>query len=292
MPSTSVGAPRDLAVSGHVNVDRFLHVVRFPAADRTVPVTGTRTELGGTAANLARVAAARGVRVGIAARIGDDFPSEFHRLLSSAGVDLRELRRVAGRSTPTCFTLEDRSGEQRTLIDQGPMGDGPGPRPTRAWLRRYAWLHLGTGPPALQLELAGTARALGLRVAADPAQEIFYRWRPAEFRSLLHSAEILFGNTAEIDRAIDLAGVASPRALLERVPLIVRTEGGRGATAFTRVGPEHVPATRPRRVRSIVGAGDAFRGGFYGAFFRGAPLRRCLVDGGRAASAWIEGKRP
>ncbi|HTP55707.1 MAG TPA: PfkB family carbohydrate kinase [Thermoplasmata archaeon] len=292
MTPSSADTPRDLAVSGHVNVDRFLRVARFPAADRTVPVTGTRTELGGTAANLARVAAARGVRVGVAARIGDDFPAEFRRRLVSAGVDVRELRSVPGRPTPTCFTIEDRSGEQRTLIDQGPMGDGPGPRPSRAWLRRYAWLHLGTGPPTLQLALARAARALGLRVAADPAQEIFYRWRAPDLRDLLDLSEVLFGNAAEIRCATDLVGVASPRALLDRVPLVVRTEGSRGATALSRVGAEHVPATRPRRVRSIVGAGDAFRGGFYGAFFRGAPLRRCLVEGGRAASGWIEGNRP
>jgi ribokinase len=282
---------RDLAVSGHVNVDRFLRVARFPGPDRTEPVVASRAELGGTAANIALVAAGTGVRVGLIARVGEGFPEEFRRRLERAGIDLAGLRAVPGRSTPTCYIVEDRRGAQRTLIDQGPMAEASGPAVSRRWLRRHAWVHVGTGPPEVQLRLAEDARAEGLRVAADPAQEIFYRWTSRPFLRLLRSSEVLFGNRAEIARAIRLAGVADVRGLLAAVPLVVRTEGSGGVSAFSRAGRHHVPPVRPSRVRSLTGAGDAFRGGFYGGFFAGAPLRECLAAGTRSASRWIEGRR-
>jgi cytidine kinase len=291
MAERSGGSARDLAVNGHVNVDIFLRVGRFPGADRTEPVTATRTELGGTATTVALVAARSGLRVGLLSRIGEGFPAPFRRRLETAGIDLGGLQQVHGRSTPVCYVVEDPRGGQRTLIDQGPMDDPRGPPIPRGWLRRYAWVHVGTGPPAYQIRLAETARAEGRRVAVDPAQEIFYRWSARPFRRLLRSAEILFGNAAEITRACRLAGVSEARGLLAAVPLVVRTEGRSGASAFSRAGREHVGAVRPAAVRSLVGAGDAFRGGFYASYLAGDPMRRCLASGGRSATRWIAGGR-
>ena len=285
--------PRDLIVAGHVNVDRRLALEEFPAPDRTVPAAAAPPELGGTATNLGRVAAANGLRVGLFARVGDGFPAEFLDRIDRAGIDLRGVTTVRGRATPTCFILEDRHGGQRTLIDQGAMADDGTAAPIpAAWLREYAWVHIGTGPPAIQLRLAERARAAGVRVAADPAQEIFYRWSPTTFRRLLSRSELLFGNRDEIARAVELVGGRSAADLLELVPAVVRTEGRRGATFLTRAGRVHAAPPSPRRARSYVGAGDAFRGGFYAAFLRGEAAPATLRAGHRAAAAWIAGRRP
>jgi sugar/nucleoside kinase (ribokinase family) len=198
---------------------------------------------------------------------------------------------VRDRPTPTCYTVEDQRGGQRTMIDQGPMADDGGPYTQGPSPADCAWVHLTTGPPSAHLELAARARAAGARVAIDPAQEIHYRWNAPKFRRLLATAEVLFGNRSEIARAEELAGVRSPAALLERVPLIVRTEGAQGATAFSRAGALHVAARAARRRRTIVGAGDAFRGGFYAGWFAGRPLEECLGAGARAATGWVEGAR-
>lgn len=290
MSGASLDRPRELLVSGHVNVDRFLAVDRFPAADRTVPLRGNRAQLGGTAANIALVASGYGVATGLVSFLGEEFPGPFRERLTRSGVDLRGVRTVKGASTPTCFILEDRRGNQRTLIDQGPMQDLGTAELPADWMREYSWLHLATGDPAFQVRLAARARALGLKVAADPAQEIHYRWDRRRFRALLAHSELLFGNRSEIDRAEHFAGVHAPEGLLAQVPLIVRTEGRTGATAFSRTGTVRVPAVLPRRVVSAVGAGDAFRGGFYSAWFGGQPLEACLRAGTRAAYRWIEGR--
>jgi sugar/nucleoside kinase (ribokinase family) len=291
MTGTVTDRPRDLLVSGHVNIDRFLSVRSFPAPDRTVPVLEHRAELGGTATNIVRVASRLGVATGLLARVGDGFPQEYVTELRSAGVDVRGVERVRGTPTPTCYILEDRDGVQRTLIDQGAMAGARRPKLPTGWLREYSWVHLTTADPAFQLRLLKAARGRGLRVAADPAQEIHYRWDRRSFRALLQGSEVLFGNRAEIARALEFVSGRRLEDLLEFVPLVIRTEGESGASAFSRAGRVHVPASRPARVRTLVGAGDAFRGGFYAAWFAGQSLSHCLGAGTRSSARWIEGRR-
>jgi sugar/nucleoside kinase (ribokinase family) len=291
MAETLADRPRELLVSGHVIVDRFLSVRSFPEADRTVPVLASRTELGGTATNIVRAAARVGVSVGLLACVGDGFPDEYFETFRRSGVDVRGLERFRGRPTPACYILEDRTGGQRTLIDQGVMSDmREVPLPLR-WLSEYSWVHLTTADPAFQLRLQKAARARGLRVAADPAQEIHYRWDRRSFGKLLAGSELLFGNRSEIARACEFMEVSRPTGLLAFVPLVVRTEGRNGASAFSRTGSVHVPAAPHARVRTLVGAGDAFRGGFYAGWFAGQPLAACLTAGTRSSARWIEGKR-
>jgi sugar/nucleoside kinase (ribokinase family) len=283
--------PRDLLVSGHVNVDRFLRLREFPRNDRTVPVVSQRVELGGTATNIALSASRYGVASGLVARVGDGFPPAFWDRLRRAHVDLRGVERVPGITTPTAFILEDRRGRQRTLMDQGPMDRIPAQGPTRPWLAEYAWVHLTTGEPDFQLRLLAEGRGRGLRATADPAQEVHYRWDRGRLRRLLSGVEILFGNRSEIARVAASMGVSGAKGLLARVPLIVRTEGADGVTAFSRAGTTHVASARPRAVRTVVGAGDAFRGGFYAGWFEGEPLSRCLRAGVRSSVRWLEGVR-
>jgi sugar/nucleoside kinase (ribokinase family) len=290
MDDTVEDRPRELLVSGHLNVDRFLRLPQFPAHDRTVPVEGQRVELGGTAGNLARSATHFGVRTGLIARVGAGFPEEFTARLRGEGIDLRGVEPLLRYPTPTAYILEDRRGRQRTLMEQGAMADGLRVPPRRRpWIREYSWLHLTTGPPDLQLQLLEEGRRAGTRVAADPAQEVHYRWDAARLRRLLAGSEILFGNRSEVARVLERLGARRAESLLDRVPLVIRTEGAAGATALSRAGEVHVPAHRPRRVRTVVGAGDHFRGGFYAAWFRGEDLRGCLTAGARAAARAMEG---
>lgn len=284
------GRDRELLVAGHVNVDRFLQLPEFPPHDRTVPVLRQRVVLGGTAGNIARAAARRGVRTGLIARVGEGFPTAFRRTLERDGIDLRGLVDLPDRPTPTAYILEDARHRQRTLMEQGAMADGiPDRSARRPWLGEYAWLHLTTGPPDLQLSLLASARTRGVRVAADPAQEVHYRWDRGRLRRLVHGSEILFGNRREIARIVGALRARKVERLVDRVPLVVRTEGEDGATAFSRAGTVHVASRGPRRVSTVVGAGDAFRGGFYSAWFRGEPLDRSLRAGTEAAVRTMEG---
>ncbi len=278
--------PRELLVAGHVVVDRYLRVAEMPRRDRTVPVLSERVELGGTATHLAQAAARAGVRVGLLSRVGAGLPTAFRAALRKDGIDLRGLTAEANVPTPSCTIVEQPDGVSRTFFQQGPMGDAPVDAPG-PWWRTYRWVHLATGPPEYYRRLAEAAKREQRHVAFDPAQEIFYRWDRRRFLGMLPYTDLLFGNRAEVARAAGWAGGVA--GLLARLPLVVRTEGANGATAFYRGGSVHIPGARARRARTFVGAGDAFRGGFYGAWFDGAPLRACLLAGQRSAAARIAG---
>jgi nucleoside kinase len=275
-------------VLGHINLDHFLDVASLPSEDRTVPISRQSTELGGTATNIARSAAAWGVRTGIISRVGRDFPAAYWRQIESERIDLSAVEKVAGASSSCCYIVEDRRGGQMTLIHQGPLGDARGAPIPNERLRTTGWLHLTTGDPGFQLRVLAAARAHGVRVSVDPAQEIHYRWDARHFQRLLAGAEILFGNSSEIDHASELLGATSRDGLLAHVPMVVETRGRRGVTAVTRSGAVRVPAIIPRPLRQVTGAGDAFRGGFFAAFFEGQPLRICLIAGTRSAARWME----
>ncbi|MFZ0699356.1 MAG: PfkB family carbohydrate kinase [Thermoplasmata archaeon] len=281
---------RDLLIVGHVNVDRFLSVAAFPGRDCTVPVLASRTRLGGPASNIARVAASYGVRTSLWSRLGDGFPAEFWQRLRKDGIDLSLTERLRSGPTPTCYIVEDSHHGQRTFIEQGVMGaEAATAKVPASAIARHTWVHLATGNPDWYLRIAAAARAAQVRIAFDPAQEIHYRWDRRRLRSILEQSEILFGNISEIERVGRLLGVSRVERLTERVPLVIRTEGRRGASAFSRAGRVHVAAARPHRMVTLVGAGDAFRGGFYTAWFAGADLGRCVGAGTRAAARWIEG---
>lgn len=284
----SRAAPDDLLVAGHIIVDTFWDVPQLPAPDRTVPIVAVRRALGGTAANIARAAASRGVRTGLLARVGPDFPQEFRRELEHFRLDLRGLTVVPGQRSPTCHIVEDGRGHQMTLIDQGAMLDASDASVPVSLIARYPWVHVTTGDPEYQLRVAAAARAAGGRVAADPAQEIHYRWQTRPLARLLSLAELFLGNESEARATADRLTGGSVAALTKRVPLVVITRGRRGARAYTRTGTIDVPGRAPRRLRQVTGAGDTFRGGFYAAFLRGVPIEEALTEGVDAATRWIE----
>jgi sugar/nucleoside kinase (ribokinase family) len=279
--------PGDLLVVGHTVLDRYWDVRTLPMRDRTVPVESVRLVLGGTAANIARAAAGRGLRVGLVSRVGPDFPDEFRRELTRSRIDLGGFETVADERSPTCLIVEDGRGGQMTLIDQGAMNDAARAVLPLGLLHRYPWVHLTTGDPAFQLRFLDAARAEGSRVAADPAQEIHYRWTAPALRRLLRGSELFLGNEAEAAAAARMMGVGGVARLTRAVPLVVVTRGKKGARAYTRAGVVDAPGRSPSRLLQVTGAGDSFRGGFYAAWLHGAALPEALRDGVVAATEWI-----
>lgn len=288
VPKGSAGAPLDLLVAGHLNLDAEVRVPHLPGNDRTVPVLGRRESLGGTAANISRWASHLGVRTALAAFVGPDLPPRFLQRLKRDGVETADVVVRKGEFTPVCWIFEDGKGGQTTVIDQGAMRSTKTEGlPVRS-LRRARLVHITTGDPVFQLRLARTARRAGKIVAFDPAQEVHYRWDRKGLEELLGLSEIFFGNEQEYVRARHLIRAGSPEEFLAHVPLAVVTRGKRGARAYTRSGTIDVPAAPIRQFHRVTGAGDSFRGGFYRAWFAGEPLPTCLTWGSATAASLVE----
>ncbi|MDE1819653.1 MAG: carbohydrate kinase family protein [Euryarchaeota archaeon] len=284
------GLPSDLDLLsvGHLNVDAEIRVPRLPDRDWTVPALARRMSLGGTAANIARWSAHLGVRTALSSFVGEDLPSAFLSTLRRDGVRVDDVVVRHREFTPTCWIFEDGKGGQLTIIDQGAMDSTRNEALPRRTIARSRLVHITTGDPVFQLRVARAAREAGKIVVCDPAQEIHYRWSPRGMAELLSLSEMFFGNEREFLQARSLVKARTPRDFLARVPVAVVTRGPKGVRAYTRRGTLEAPPARLRRFHRVTGAGDAFRGGFYRAWFEGEPLERCLSWGSAAAGALVE----
>ncbi|MBV8818582.1 MAG: hypothetical protein JO022_09520, partial [Acidobacteriaceae bacterium] len=76
--------------------------------------------LGGNGANTSFALATLGLRVGLLSAVGqDDFGCEVIRKLTSAGVDVSGVQRIAGKSTPVSVVLVHPDGKRALLHSPG-----------------------------------------------------------------------------------------------------------------------------------------------------------------------------
>ncbi len=277
-----------LGVFGHVILDYIVTVEKLPDPNTSIQILDRQRYFGGTGGNIARIAARLGVRTALASFVGEDFPPEYRDALVGDGVDVTDLRVVAGHGTPIAWVFSDRRGNQMAIVDQGPMKAAARFEVLRQTVESSELVHIGTGRPEYYAKIAALAARLGKRIAFDPSQEIQYVYNAATFRSLLPRAEFFFGNEAEMKRALAFTKRRKPADLLDFVRVVVLTRGAKGSTILSSEGTLDVPAIRPKRVEDVTGAGDAYRAGFYAGLSRGLDLFRCGLLGSSVASFAVE----
>lgn len=281
-----------LGVYGHVVLDHVLPVPHLPEPNTSIEIDARERFFGGTGGNIARAAARLGVPTALAAFVGDDFPREYREALEGDGVDVTDLREVAGEATPSAWIFSDPQGAQVAVIDQGPMKEMAHRELLQHPLHEAAYVHLATGRPAYYARVVEAARARGVQVGFDPSQEVHYVYDAPTFRHLIERADLYFGNESEVQRGLEYLGLEEVRDLLSFVPIVVQTHGRRGSEVHTAEAAWEIPPIPPASVVDVTGAGDAFRGGFYAGLFRDLPLPQCALVGAAAASFCLEGTGP
>ncbi|WP_024287429.1 ribokinase [Cellulomonas sp. KRMCY2] len=267
-----------VVVVGSANIDLVVPVPRHPGAGETVLGGDLTRSPGGKGANQA-VAAARagGARTTLLAAMGDDDAAEL--LLGSLG--------AAGVRTDLVTRLEVPTGT--AMIGVSPDGENAivvaAGANARLTIGPVAAQCLGEADVVLvQLEIpvetvlaAARARRPGsvLALNAAPSREL-----PSE---LWEQVDLLLVNEHE---ARDLAGVDGPTdelaaVLLQRVPTVVITLGGRGCVVAERGRPLVALAAPPVSPVDTTGAGDTFCGVLAAALADG----RDLLAAARLASA-------
>ncbi len=277
-----------LCVCGHTNLDYIMALERFPPKNTSVDVLEKELYFGGTAANVATLAAGLGVPTALVSFVGSDLPAEFRALMLNKGVDLTDLVEVPGSDTPTVWVMSDREHDQIAFVYQGAMGRMEEQEPRLGRARQASYVHIMTGRPEHYLRMVDGLQGTGVSLAFDPAQEVHHVWRPEPFRRMMGQAEAFFGNENELRTALIYMGMERPEQMLEFVKLVVVTQGARGCLLFTPEESLHIPSVKPRKVVDTTGAGDAFRAGFYAGRFRGMGLRECAVIGAATSSFVVE----
>ena len=287
-----MAGPNLVAVFGHTNVDHITLVPAFPPMNQSIQIDGFQRLWGGTAANVAVVAARLGVPTALASFIGTGFPPQFMDDLMESGLDLADLTMVGNFPTPECFIFSDGEENQMAFVIQGPMDAADGfPLQTHS-IECSDIVHICTGNPVYHTRVAEEARRQGKRVCFDPGQELHYKWDEGTFTRMLELSDVLFLNHAELRRAIKYTRTTKPRDLLTFVDTLVLTRGKDGSSIRTRDERIDVPMVPAETVEDTTGAGDAFRGGYYAGVHRDMSPRDSLLLGAAVASFVVERQGP
>jgi len=270
-----------LLVTGSIGIDSV-----------TSPYGTAEGVLGGSAVYFA-FAATQYVPVRLVGVVGDDFPTEFRKLLQSRPIDLAglEVRRGGktfrwhGRFKGDMNEAETVAVDLNVLAERGPV--------VPAGFLDSETVFLANTHPTLQGELLGQLTSPKTVVC-----DTMNLWIETERDSLLNTLRRVTGvivNDAEARQLTERTNlIAAAERILDFGPRFVMVKKGEhGSLLVTPEGPVAVPAFPAREVRDPTGAGDSFAGGVLGYIAeRGSAgvetLRQALVHGTVAASFAIE----
>lgn len=268
---------------GNAVLDIALRVDHHPAEDEEMRALSRRADLGGNAANSARVLAALGHRVALLATLAPDGEAqELRRLLDAAGVDTRHLVSAPGGRTPLSMILLHAASGARTIVHHRDLAE-PRFEDFRALpLEDYAWIHFEGR------NVAETRRMMALlaetghpgRVSVEIEKD-----RPQIETLMPHADLLLFSRAYALARGYpDAAALLAD--LRRRVPdaLLACAWAAAGAWGLDVSGPPmHCPAHVPARVVDTLGAGDVFNAGMIASLLAGAGLEGALAQATRLA---------
>ena len=248
-------------------------------------VDGISLEIGGSASITATAAARLGLRVALAAAVGDDPAGRFMLgQLAAEGVDTAP---VAVRSdVPTGMTVALSAGEDRAILTAtGAVATLTARDVASGLLARARHVHVSSyflvadslGPGLATL--LRTARAAGASTSLDTNWDPAQRWGDERLAAALAHVSVLLPNEAE---ALHLAGAATLEqavsALTAAGPRLVVKLGERGALCAD--GPRrYLAAPPPVTVTDATGAGDCFNAGVIAGLLSGADLPFAMALG-------------
>ncbi len=252
------------------------------ASDTRVTIHRSR---GGSAANVAALAAAS-ISTVFLGRIGSDaIGAALVRRLTDAGVDVRVQR--AGM-TGTIVVLVDADGERTMLPDRAAALDFSDVDPawtsdlTHVHIPAYSLVDSPLRRSALAIAAGVTSRGGTLSIDASSTSLI----EELGARPLLHTIHDLgttyvFANHSEAE-ALELFG--GGRSLVPHATVIAKD--GPRPTTILEPGrePWTVPVPRVPAVRDLTGAGDAFAAGFLATVCADGSMRDAVVAGHASAA--------
>jgi len=281
--------PFDVSVVGELNLDLVLYgLPKQFEPDREHLASELSLTLGSSSAIFAHNLGRMGSRVCFHSAIGEDALGEMClSRLSEAGVDVRPVKRFAGRQTGITVILPQ--PEKRYILTYpGVMAemrfeDLDVPRICEARHLHLSSYFLQTALRPRVAELFRAAKEAGLSTSLDTNDDPEDRWG-RDVLDVLAWVDVLLPNEREACR---LARLENPMQALEflagKVPLVIMKRGERGTLA--RRGSEIIEAAPPKvTVVDTIGAGDSFDAGFLHRFIQGADIRECLRFGNLAGA--------
>jgi ribokinase len=289
-----------VTVLGSANLDVALRVPEMPRAGETVLAAPRLSGPGGKGLNQAVASARAGASTRFVGAVGTDPEgAQLLGVLAAEGIEAL-VRSTPGR-TGLAVVIIDASGENVIVVDPGANSEliGVGPSELAAVTAANVLLMQLEIPLPTVAEAARVARAAGTTVVLNAAPQA-----PLDVR-LCATIDLLLVNEGEA-RAL-AADTSSGRPghgsggttdavdrdldrLLERVPAVLVTLGGRGALYRDRAGARHYEPGRSVTIVDTTAAGDTFAGYLAAALAEGLPVPAALARA-NAAAALCVGRR-
>ena len=280
----------DVTVVGELNLDLILYGLPPQLEpERELMADGLALTLGSSSAIFAHNLAVLGSKVGFISRIGVDPLGEIAlQRLAEGGVDVSEVRRVAGPTSTGLTVILPRKGFRNILTYPGTMLEMCFEDLNLNYLAGGKHFHLSSFflHRALRPRIAELFRFMkgrGLSTSLDTNDDPEDRWDDDLFE-VLRFVDVFLPNDREAKK---IAGTddldAAVAVLKQRVPVLVVKLGAEGAMAC---GPSGSVRCLAQAVEAVdpVGAGDSFDAGFLHAYVHGADLAKCLAQGNSAGA--------
>lgn len=276
-------AATSILVIGNAVLDIILGVDHFPAEDEEMRAHSRRTNLGGNAANTARVLAGLGHATSLMATLAPDADGEaLRRLLMEAGVDTRHVVTAPDGSTPVSTILLHAANGSRTIVHHRNLAelDFDGLRDQS--LRHHGWIHFEgrnvdqVARMITRLRDSAYAGRISVEIEKD---------RPG-IETLAGLADlVLFSRAyAQAHGFTDAPALLTGMRPLSTRAVMTCTWGEAGAWALEgNDRMHHCPAFAPSRVVDTVGAGDVFNAGMIHGLAGGMGVPQALADATRLA---------
>lgn len=292
----------DLLTVGDIKLDTFLLLpdasvmcdLKMPECKlcvtygKKIPVTTMRSQIAGTAPNVAIGVAKFGKKTGVVSIMGnDDIHEHAKRFLATHKVDTTHVLGKRGVHS-SAATILSYKGESTQFVDHV---DVEYRLPERT--KHAEWLHiseLGDGYAKLYNDAIATKKRHGTRISCNPGTVQLRDAKTALF-DLLRVTDVLFLNMNEARALLSISHEESIHGVMAGLrqlgpQYVVVTDGQHGAYAFDGETIAFAPMFPGKRVEAT-GAGDAFSSGFLGALLRGKSHVDALKYGSANAASVV-----
>jgi sugar/nucleoside kinase (ribokinase family) len=277
----------DLAVVGHFAIDSML----------SPKIAVPKYTLGGPPTYVSLAARKLDAKVSVISKVGKDFSENYIELLNANGIDLSGLKRVDNALT-TRFVLRYEDEERKLQLQSRapPITLEDISRSLKAKV-----IHIAPISDELSTEIVDRLRTLTEMLSLDP--QGFLRRFDEDGNVLLkkwkdpHVLEQIDLYKSSLNEIRMITGLTDLKLAMEKiqdygVKAVIVTKGVRGSTLLYEENFYEIPACKPRVVRDLTGAGDAFIGAFLAEYVKRKDPVWCMCVGSAAASFVVEGVGP
>ena len=275
----------DILAIGHLNNDYIIEVEKFAKTNSSKEIKNLKIYDGGTAANVALVAAQLGLNTGFVSPIGSEFiGTKYFEKLKKNDNCLAILKPIKDETTSTCFVFTDKNENQKSYIYDGASKyfntlDVPSEHIDEAEI-----VHITTAPPEYAIKCAKYAQENKKIVSFAPGQQLHY-YTDDQILEILQYTNIVFCNEYEHKYIYKICDPFD-----YQIALLIKTMGAKGSEIYCENDMYWEISPVSAEVVDPTGAGDSYAAAFLCAYLYNVEILTCGTFASAVASFIVEKK--